>query len=138
MCIESQEAAGRASKAQYRLTNGSRPRVVETDVETWVQLPSSWPQWYTEEMANPMTVSVTPERAHSVSALIQVEVQRITLGVFCAMFCSIKLAAGRKLKKDKAAELRPLRIVLSIRILRSVWVGRLVFGSALVLAKQLH
>jgi len=29
-----------------------------TDGEIWVLLPSSWPQWYTEEMANPMSLSV--------------------------------------------------------------------------------
>ena len=33
---------------------------VVTGVGIWVQLPSSWPQWYTEETANPMTPSVTP------------------------------------------------------------------------------
>jgi hypothetical protein len=25
------------------------------DGETWGQVPSSWPKWYTEETANPMT-----------------------------------------------------------------------------------
>jgi hypothetical protein len=29
-----------------------------TDVETWGQFSFSWPQWYTEETANPMSLSV--------------------------------------------------------------------------------
>jgi hypothetical protein len=31
---------------------------VVTDVATEAQVPSSWPQWYTEETANPMSLSV--------------------------------------------------------------------------------
>jgi len=33
---------------------------LQIDGGTLVHAPSSWPQWYTEEMANPMTRSVTP------------------------------------------------------------------------------
>lgn len=54
------------------------------------------------------------------------------------MFCSIESAASRKLKKERAKDSSSLRNVLSIRILRSVWVGGLAFATALILAKQLH
>ena len=55
-----------------------------------------------------------------------------------ATFCSMKGVPGRKVKKERTTDLSSLRNVLSLRTLRSISYGQVVFGKALVLVTQLH